>query len=140
MAKFLGVDIERELDKAFRKAGTPTATLIKAATQARTTGHLNAGTRAAPTSYTVRAIVQELTLGQINALGALAAGVTSGTTTGATSVDRNVLIFGGSLPHVAGVVSVVPEVGDQIAIEGDTLTVVHVTRDPAAATYLCAVG
>jgi hypothetical protein len=48
--------------------------------------------------------------------------------------DRKVIILGASLPS-----GVVPKPTDQTIIEGETKTIVNVTRDPAGATYECQV-
>lgn len=44
--------------------------------------------------------------------------------------DRKVVLLGASF-------SVKPETDDTVLIEGDTWTIVRVTRDPAGATYEC---
>jgi len=46
--------------------------------------------------------------------------------------DRKVLIIAESLSP-----ALVPDTGDQLVIEGITLIVVNVERDPAGATYTC---
>lgn len=44
--------------------------------------------------------------------------------------DREVMILGASI-------DIVPAPGDRVTIEGGTYDIVSVSRDPAAATYLC---
>lgn len=118
MAKFLGVDIAAILAK---QMGTlvRALTLTRSEPGTRSAADPTAGNNPTETTHSGRGFVDSYKAERIDG-------------TIIQQGDRKVLILAGTLP--AGVV---PQVNDRITIEGETLTVVSVERDPASATYTC---
>lgn len=98
----------------------PTATLHKITVTPNTTTLTGAPTEAEK-KYTCRALLSSYTEDQMD-----------GTTV--QRGDRKALILGGSLPD-----NVDPEPNDRLTAEDQEWQIVHVTRDPAAATFTCQV-
>lgn len=102
---------------------TKPAVLTKVTPGTRTPGSVSSGTNPTTADFTCRGIVQDL-----------AGFVASGTLI--ADVSRVVRIFGATIASGA-----VPVPGDRITIEGTTTTIVGesgaITRDAAAATYVC---
>jgi len=94
-------------------------TLTKFTTGTRTATSASAGTNPTSQSATGVGLMEDYGVNQID--GTL---VQAG--------DRKVLVIAESLSP-----KLVPDTGDQIKIEGITLIVVRVTRDPVGATYTC---
>jgi hypothetical protein len=120
MTTLFGVDIAAAIGAATAGQLLP-ATLTRVTPGARTPGSLTAGTNPTTQTRTCEGIIEDYDDGQID--GTL---VQDG--------DRRVLLIAASIQEGA-----IPEPGDQITIEGQTLTVVRVRRDPAAASYTCQV-
>jgi len=114
MPKLFGVDIAKEVHKAAAKGLLP-ATLTKVTPGTRTPGALGGGTNPTTTTYAVRGFVEDFDTRMIDG-------------TIITAKDRKVTILGHGL-------TVEPAPQDKITIESKTYQVVHVKRDPAAATY-----
>lgn len=85
-----------------------------------TPGALTAGTNPTSTPYAGKGFLEELSANRFpEAL------VEMGT--------KQVVLLGHTF-------SVAPQVNDEITIEGETVTIVSVLRDPAGATYICLCG
>jgi hypothetical protein len=79
--------------------------------------NLTAGIDTIERQYTGRGFVEDYTEDQIDG-------------TRVQVGDRKITILGASI-------TVVPEIGDSLTIEGATYIIVHIRRDPAGATYEC---
>lgn len=117
--KLFGVDIAKELAKAIKPTDVSPITLRKYATAVRTPGNLSGGLNRTLTTYATRGVMTDYSAREIATAPQIEAG------------DKRVLMLAEPL---AGVV---PHVGDEITIEGVTLRIVNVVRDPAVATYEC---
>lgn len=118
-------NVARLIAANFAKFGKPVGvqgcTLTKSTPGTRTAGAISAGTNPTTATFTATGLVSDYKASQID--GTL---IKQG--------DRQVTLFGASISNGA-----VPEPGDRITIDGETLTIVKggVGRDPAKATYLC---
>lgn len=120
MADVFGADIAGQIGDALGPLLLP-ATLIKVTQGDRTSGSPTAGQKTSESSKSCRGFTDSYSDGQVD--GTL---VERG--------DRKVILLGASIQGGA-----VPEPGDKVRIEGATLNIVNVDRDPAAATYTCQV-
>jgi hypothetical protein len=127
----IGVDVAQVIDDTFQQVGIENVSLAKRTPGTPTPGHLTAGTNDTFVSYTVRAIVADISPGFLVARGGPpAAGFTN-----VEAGDREVTIMGKSLPGV-----IVPEVGDVITPpDGRSQSIYLVDSDPLGATYTCKV-
>ncbi len=129
MPNIFGADIAGKIAKGL--GGKVFATTLTVTTPGtRTGGQLTAGTQPTSVAHACRGFVDVLKDRYVG-------GGTEDERGGRTIVqrgDRTVVILGGTLP--AGVV---PEPNNTITIEGETLRVVLVFRDPASAAYECEV-
>ncbi len=119
MPNLFGQDIAKIVNDALG-SGLLDATLTKVTgttRQANRTG----GTVESTTSHTCKGVMEDYTARQIDG-------------TIVQVGDRRVLLLGASISPAA-----VPEANDRITIEGETLYVLRVERDPAAAAYVCQV-
>lgn len=119
MPRLFGVDISKELAKAMGPGLLP-AKLIKTTSTTPDPLVLTEGSTKEQ-SYSCRGVVIDYTEHQIDNFI-----IKRG--------DRMVLLLGGTLPT-----NVVPTVNYKIEIEGARYVIVHVSRDPAAASYTCQV-
>jgi hypothetical protein len=119
--KLFGADIAGEINKALGnlQGFSGSVVLTKVSVGTRTSGDPGAGTNPTETTYTVNGFVDSYqdqrtfeTLVQ--------------------SGDRVVSIFGDSLPS-----GIVPSSDDKVTTEGQTYTIVAVSRDPDRALYEC---
>lgn len=118
MPNLFGIDIAAVVKDAF--AGQlVSGTLTRVTPGTRTPGALTGGENPTTTAHTFDGVYEEFTASQID--GEL---VRVG--------DRKVIMIAGTISPAA-----VPDVGDQITLEGDVTRVVRVSRDPAAASYTC---
>lgn len=111
-----GANISGEILKAIGP-GVLSATLTKVTPGTRTVGQLTGGTNPTTASYTGRGFIDVYDEKRM-----IATSVQEG--------DRFVTLIGDSF-------TAIPEPNDKITIEGETLTIVSVSRDPDAATYTC---
>jgi len=119
MPKLFGVDIAKEISDAMG-SGLLVAKLTKVTITNPTSTNTTEG-GFTEKSYSCKGVISDYADSQV-------------TGTVIQKGDRRVLLLGGSLP-----LSVVPDTGDFIEIEGSKFTIVLVSRDPAAATYSCQV-
>lgn len=120
MPNLFGIDIAGIIGENLGP-GLLAATLIKVTQGTRTGGSLTAGMNPTTASYAARGILSDYEDRQIN--GTL---IVQG--------DKQVLLLGSTIAS-----SQIPVAGDKVTIEGRTYNIIKVTRDPAAATYLCQV-
>ena len=120
MPKLFGVDIASEVNKAMG-AGLLPATLTKNTPGTRDSANPTGGKTNDTGTFACRGFIEDYDVKFVN-----------GTTI--LETDRKVLLLGASLP-----VGIIPSGGDAVTIEGATYNIVHVKRDPAAATYTCQV-
>lgn len=119
MANLLDL-IATQVASALTSAGlTLPATLIKVTPGDRVPGRVSGGTNPTTTSYAAQGLVDSYATALID--GTLI-----------QENDRKILLLGASITSGA-----IPTNGDQITIEGGTYRVINVSRDPAAATYIC---
>ena len=113
--------IAQQFAKNGKAVGVQGCTLIKRTPGTRAPGAASAGTNPIEQSYKATGLVSDYKAYQID--GTL---IRAG--------DRQVLLFGASIESGA-----VPEPGDSVTIDGETLTIVKdgVKRDPAKASYQC---
>lgn len=116
MPKLFGIDIAGQVKQAMASGLLP-ATLTVVTSGTRTSGQLTAGTNPTDATYSCRGVMDTYGERQID-----------GTTIQAG--DRIVTILAATLQ--AGIV---PKPGDFVTIESQTLKVINMFRDPAAATY-----
>ncbi len=118
--KLFGIDISK-LVKDNIGPGVLSATLTKSTPGTRTVGSLTAGTQPTTTDFTCRGFID--LQAQKDMQGTL---VSDGT--------KMIILIGDTINGGA----TVPEVGDQITIEGTVYKIEVLNRDPAAATYTTA--
>ena len=121
MTRLFGLDIAGLVHQAM-SPGLPTLTLVKVARGTRMSTTPTAGTNPTNATYPGRGFMDSYRSYEID-------------NTIITADSRKIVIIGGSLPT-----GIVPELGDQIVLEGVTWTIESVRRDPAAATYECRVN
>ena len=120
MAKPLEGGIAKLVAKGLKQAKmTVAATLIKVTAGTRTGGAVSGGTHPTESSYSARGFVDSTKRDQIN--GTLV-----------ETNDRVVYLVAQSIAS-----GQVPTTKDKITIEGATVRIVAVDRDPAAAGYAC---
>ena len=119
MPKLFGVDIAKEIASAMGPGLLP-ATLITVASITPSSGTLTEGSTSEKKS-SCRGVIEDYSNSQIDGTIVLRG-------------DRKVLLLGGTLPN-----NVVPDVNDNLEIEGKRFTIIRVQRDPAAASYECQV-
>lgn len=123
----MALNVAKLIASNFKKFGKPVGvqdcTLTKRAPGTRHPAAVSAGTNGTEQTFTASGLIVEYKAYQID--GTL---IKAG--------DRKVMLFGASISGGA-----VPEPGDRITIDGETLTIVKdgVNRDPAKATYQCQV-
>ena len=120
MPKLFGIDIAGLVARELGKGLLP-ATLVKVVPGARTAGDLAGGTHPVETSYACRGMRDTLRKVRADSI--------------VEDATALVLILGGTLQ-----VGVVPAVSDRVVVEGVSHRILHVDRDPAAATYTCQVA
>ncbi|MBA3421660.1 MAG: hypothetical protein H0U12_07175 [Thermoleophilaceae bacterium] len=122
MPKPLEGGIAKIVAKALKSAKmTKAATLTKLSVGTRMPGVVTAGTNPTSIDYKARGIVTDYRADQVD--GTLI-----------QKNDRQVRLVGAT---IAG--GQVPVPSDKVTIEGATYTVIYVSRDPAAAMYVCQV-
>jgi len=114
-----GIDLAAQLASGLGPSLLP-ATLTRVTPGIRTPGALTGGTNPTTASYPCRGFTDDYQAAEID--GEL---VHVG--------DRKVLLLGKTI----GGGAVVPQPNDRVTIEGATFTLIRVTRDPAAATFVC---
>lgn len=129
MAKFLGVNLPKELNRALGKL-IARAVLVKTTQTTHTVGSLTGSANATTISHRCRAFFDDWP-------GQFPTNQTVHKGTDVVKKDRMITILGDSLRS-----TVVPSKGDQIIIKGETWNVMHVGGDAAesvgtSATYKC---
>lgn len=121
----MALNVAKLIASNFKKFGKPVGvqdcTLLKRTPGTRHPSAVSAGTNATEQTFAATGLVVDYRANQID--GTL---IKAG--------DRKVMLFGASISGGA-----VPEPGNRITIDGETLTIVKdgVGRDPAKATYPC---
>lgn len=118
LPNLFGLDIAKLVADGFASAGgVLDATLIKATPGTRTPGSLTGGLNPTTTNYEGKGFLDQADSERYPNM----------------IVERGqkiVVLLGHTF-------SAVPEVNDKVTIEGETLTLTEVNRDPAGATYTC---
>lgn len=124
MPKLFGVDIQKIVSDAIPSGpkGLPSVTLRKLTNSVRDPSNLSAGPVITYEEYVTRGVATTYTLREAND----APGVQVG--------DKKIVVIARPLDKLG----VVPSKQDEIIVQGETLTIVWVMRDPAVATYVIA--
>ena len=118
--KLFGIDIAKIVHDNL-KGGLLPGTLTRYTAGTRTPGQVTGGLNPTTTVHTFEGIFEEYSNSQIDG-------------TRVVEGDRKVLIIAESIDPLT-----VPQTGDDLVLEGDSVSVVKVGKDPANATYVCQV-
>lgn len=116
--ELFGIDIAGIVDDNISDGVLP-ATLTKVTDGTRDSNNLAGGLNPVETPYSARGFIDSYTDDQIN-------------NTTILRNDRQITLIGNSIEGLQ-----IPATGDIITIEGSAFDIINVTRDPAAATYVC---